>query len=92
MITTVEISLIDDFVLLDRQLKALKLRHEAARARIIEELGDGRHESDTYSVTVTLSQQTNVDYKTIMAAYEVPQEVIQANTKVISKITVKAGT
>ena len=91
MITSVEISLIDNFVMLDRQLKALKVAHDKARENIVKHLGEGRHESGNYAVTVSLSQRNTVDYKTIMAAYNVPAETVEANTTRTAVITVKAG-
>lgn len=79
---------IDTLVLLDKELKALEAKVKSLKGDIANKYGEGKHEGDVYSVTVTLSQRSTVAWKAVAEEACVPAELVAKHTSTTAIITV----
>ena len=68
---------IDSLYVLDQQAKALDIKIKAIKADIANKYGEGKHEGQLHSVTVSLvAVSGTVDYKKLCVSYGITDTVL----------------
>jgi len=81
---------IDALAVLTRQAKALEEQIKALKADIANTYGEGKHQGEKYSCTVSLSQRAVVAWKAVAEEANVPAELVAKHTSTTSIITVSS--
>jgi hypothetical protein len=67
---------IDNLYVLDQQIKALEIKIKKAKADIANKYGEGKHEGQLHSVTVSLvAVSGTVDYKKLCTVHGISEDV-----------------
>jgi hypothetical protein len=67
---------IDNLYVLDQQIKALEIKIKAIKADIANKYGEGKHQGELHSVTVSLvAVSGTVDYKKLCTVHGISEDV-----------------
>ena len=72
--------MIDELALLDKEAKLLEKRIKALKEQVANTYGEGNHQGDVYSVTVSLVNTSKTDWSAIATKYDIPATVIAEHT------------
>ena len=84
----IQLTKVDELGNLLAQIAELEAKAEAIKNEI-KNSGEGHYEGNLFKACVTLSQRKVVDNKAVFAEANVPQSIIDSNTKTTAIITLK---